>query len=179
LASWLDEIEAQKHYDYAVFDCPPATKIVSQNALAASDCYVVPVIPDDVSSRGVTHFRNLVQNKIDGKLAFLRSTAPVPDSDVPRNFVPDTRLAGIVPYLARYAGRASSGLTNIHTEQIAGLRRLWKEDVIRTVGRYMIGVPEAVNAGRPVWNSGAKNVTNAVREMMTSICTELKARIDK
>ena len=78
LADWLDQIDAQKHYDYVVFDCPPATKIVSQNALAASDCYVIPVIPDDVSSRGVTHFRNLVQNKIDGKLEYLRTTARVP-----------------------------------------------------------------------------------------------------
>ena len=45
LADWMDQIDAQKHYDYVVFDCPPATKIVSQNALAASDCYVIPVIP--------------------------------------------------------------------------------------------------------------------------------------
>ena len=70
LASWLDGVDADKTYDYVIFDCPPATKIVSQNALAASDCYVIPVIPDDLSSRGVTHFRNLVQEKIDGKLAY-------------------------------------------------------------------------------------------------------------
>ncbi len=44
MASWLDNIDAQKNYDYVVFDCPPATKIVSQNALAASDSYVIPVI---------------------------------------------------------------------------------------------------------------------------------------
>ncbi len=68
LASWLDKVKAHEKYDYVIFDCPPATKIVSQNALAASRSYVIPVIPDDISSRGVTHFRNLVQNKIDGKL---------------------------------------------------------------------------------------------------------------
>jgi chromosome partitioning protein len=54
LASWLDSIGAEKNYDYVLFDCPPATKIVSQNALAASYCYVIPVIPDELSSRGVT-----------------------------------------------------------------------------------------------------------------------------
>lgn len=68
LASWLDAIKAHEKYDYVLFDCPPATKIMSQNALAASDCYIVPVVPDDLSSRGVTHFRSLVQSKIDAKL---------------------------------------------------------------------------------------------------------------
>lgn len=179
LADWLDQISAQTKYDYVVFDCPPATKIMSQNALAASDSYVVPVIPDDLSSRGVTHFRNLVQNKIDGKLAYLRTSAHVVDKDVPKSFVATTTLAGIVPFLVKPAGRAFSGYTNIHTEQIAALRRRWKNDVIKTVGKNMTGVPEAVNSGWPVWNWQSPNVTNDVKKMMTSICEELKARIDK
>ena len=179
LASWLDHIDAQEHYDYVVFDCPPATKIVSQNALAASDSYVIPVIPDDLSSRGVTHFRNLVQTKIDRKLEYLRKSARVPKSDIPANFVPDTCLAGIVIFLVKHAGRASSGFTNIHTEQIAGLRRAWGTDVIQTVGKNKIGVAEAVNAGWPVWRFRANNVTAAVENMMTSICEELEIRIDK
>jgi chromosome partitioning protein len=179
LSDWLDTINAQSRYDYVVFDCPPATKIMSQNALAASDCYVIPVIPDDLSSRGVTHFRNLVQKKIDGKLAYLRTGARVPNKDIPKNFVPTTHLAGIVPSLVKHAGRAYSGYTNIHTEQIAALRRRWKNDVIKTVGRNLTGVPEAVNAGWPVWRWGSRNVTRDVRAMMTSICEELKDRIDK
>ncbi len=179
LASWLDKIDAQKHYDYVVFDCPPATKIVSQNALAASDSYIIPVIPDDLSSRGVTHFRNLVQTKIDKKLEYLRTSARVADEDIPTNFVPDTRLAGIAISLVKHAGRARSGYTNIHTEQIAALRRLWKDDVIKTVGKNKIGVPEAVNAGVPVWDFAGNNVTPEVKTMMNSICEQLKTRIDK
>src|SRR5206468_8823385 len=108
LASWLDNIDAEKHYDYVVFDCPPATKIVSQNALAASDKYIIPVIPDDLSSRGVTHFRNLVQTKIDTKLDYLRTSARIPAKDTPKNFVPKRTLAGIVPFLVKHAGRAAS-----------------------------------------------------------------------
>jgi len=179
LGEWLDQIDAQKQYDYVIFDCPPATKIVSQNALAASDSYVIPVIPDDLSSRGVTHFRNLVQNKIDEKLAYLRANAPIHENAIPQNYVPKTRLAGIAVFLVKHAGRASSGYTNIHTEQIAALRRTWKNDVIDTIGKNMIGVPEAVNAGFPVWNWTAQNVTRAVKNMMTDICDELKARIDQ
>jgi chromosome partitioning protein len=103
----------------------------------------------------------------------------VPDSDIPMNYVPDTRLAGIVVFLVKHAGRARSGFTNIHTEQIAALRRTWGTEVIKAVGKNKIGVPEAVNAGWPVWHYNANNVTYAVQKMMTSICEELKTQIDK
>jgi chromosome partitioning protein len=176
LATWLDQIYAQNNYDYVIFDCPPATKIVSQNALAASDKYIIPVIPDELSSRGVTHFRNLVTNKIDSKLAYLQSSAQVPASDVPKNFVPTTSLAGIVPFLVKTSGNARSGLTNIHTEQIAALRRKWGIDVIQTIGMHYIAVPEAIAAGVPIWNHGSNF---KAKRMMTAICTELKTRIDK
>ena len=63
LAVWLDTIDAQRKYDYVLFDCPPATKIVSQNALSCSNCFMIPVIPDELSSRGVTPFANLVKTK--------------------------------------------------------------------------------------------------------------------
>ena len=123
LAEWLDKIHASETYDYIIFDCPPATKLVSQNALAASDYFIIPVIPDVMSSRGVTHFRNLVTEKIDKKLAFLKIGAGISDKDTPKSYVPTTKMAGIVPFLAKHAGNAASGLTNIHTEQLKSLRR--------------------------------------------------------
>src|SRR6185295_2723477 len=88
LASWLDDIDAYKEYDYIIFDCPPATKLVSQNALAASDYYVIPVVPDELSSRGVTHFRRLVDEKIDKKIWTFRTHANISDTNTPRNYVP-------------------------------------------------------------------------------------------
>ena len=82
-------------------------------------------------------------------------------------------------FLVKHAGRARSGYTNIHTEQLKALERQWKNELIPTIGKNKIGVPEAVNAGWPVWNWEAANVTPSVEKMMTDICTELKARIDK
>lgn len=178
LASWLDSVGAHDDYKYIIFDCPPATKIVSQNALAASDFYVVPVIPDEMSSRGATHFRNLVNNKIDKKLMWLRENANVSDDAVPINFVPDTKLAAIVPSLARIAHNAASGLINLHTEQIGELRGKWKAEVTKTVIKNLAGVGEAMNHGWPVWVSGANNVNVDVRQMMTEVCSEIKDRID-
>jgi chromosome partitioning protein len=179
LATWLDKIDADNLYDYVIFDCPPATKIVSQNALVASSLYVIPVIPDDISSRGVTHFRALVRDKIDAKLDFLRINARVAKEETPKNYIPTTSLAGIVASLAKHSGNATSGLTNVHTEQINALRRQWKGDMIKNIIKNYTGVAEAVNAGFPVWNWNARNVSQTVQDMMTSVCEELKMRIDR
>jgi chromosome partitioning protein len=178
LATWLDTIDAASNYDYVIFDCPPATKIVSQNALACSDGYIIPVIPDELSSRGVTHFTSLVRTKIDEKLEYLHQSARVPEAGTPESYVPATQLAAIVPSLVKTAGNAASGMTNIHTEQLAALRRQWQGAVLATVGKHYIGIPEAMNAGMPVWNYWGSNAKRGVRSMMTNICTELKDRID-
>jgi chromosome partitioning protein len=177
LAEWLDKIESDKNYDVIIFDCPPATKLVSQNALAASDYYVVPVIPDVMSSRGVTHFRELVKDKIDAKLEFLRKGATVPANDVPRAYVEKTKLAAIVPFMAKYAGNAASGLTNIHTEQLAALRRLWKGDMTEAVVKNMTGVAEAVDAGWPVWKAYETQNIKKVIPMMKRVCVQITERI--
>lgn len=178
LALWLDSINAAENYDYVLFDCPPATKIVSQNALASSNCYIIPVIPDELSSRGVTHFQGLVEHKIDGKLEYLRTSARVTEDQTPESYVAQTSMAAIVPFLVKQAGRAASGYTNIHTEQLAALRRKYKGNVLTRVGENYIGIPEAVNAGWPVWNYWGQNARRAVKSMMTDICVELKGKID-
>jgi hypothetical protein len=69
-------------------------------------------------------------------------------------------------------------MTNIHTEQLAALRNQWKQAVLNTVGKHYIGIPEALNAGLPVWNFWGQNAGRKQKVMMTNICTELKARID-
>jgi chromosome partitioning protein len=177
LAGWLDAIGAEKKYDYVLFDCPPATKIMSQNALACSHCYVTPVIPDELSSRGFSHFQGLVKNKIDAKLDYLKTSARITAADTPKNYTKNTKLAAIAPFLIKTAGRAASGYANIHTEELGRLRTQWPKAVIGTVGKNLIGVPEAINDGWPTWNHWGKNANRAAA-MMRNICVELKTRID-
>nr|WKF57024.1 Sporulation initiation inhibitor protein Soj [Paraburkholderia busanensis] len=177
LAEWLGLIGAEERYDYIVFDCPPATKLVSQNALAASDYFVIPVIPDVMSSRGVTHFRNLVTEKIDRKLEALRLGAGIKAAQTPPSYVAQTTMAAIVPSMAKPAGNAASGYTNIHTEQLAALRRTWGEDVTGTVIGDLTGVPEAMDAGFPVWDcESTQNIVKVV-PMMEEVCQEIEDRI--
>ena len=135
----------KENYDYVIFDCPPATKIVSQNALAASDGYIVPVIPDELSSRGVTHFQSLVEQKIDGKIKYLKTAAQV--AEAPICYEEDTALVAIAPSLVKSAGAAASGMVNIHTEQLTALRNAWGANVLDDVGRNYVSVPGAMAAG--------------------------------
>jgi chromosome partitioning protein len=156
---------------------PPATKLVSQNALAASDYFIIPVIPDAMSSRGVTHFRKLVTEKIDKKLAFLKAGAGISDADTPNAYVASTDMAAIVPFLAKHAGHAASGLTNIHTEQLTSLRNLWGEDMIQTVVKNLTGVAEAMDAGWPVWTAyETQNIKKSI-PMMRNACVEIEGRL--
>ena len=177
MAEWLDSVNADNEYDYVIFDCPPATKLVSQNAIAASDYFVVPAIPDDLSTRGLAHFLGLVTNRINGKLEYLRNAAPIADADVPRNYVKETKLAAIVPYMAKSAGRATSGLTNIHTRHIRILNSDWPGAVVSRV-KHMTGVPESLADGWPVWNHvTTQNISPAIEAMMTRTCEEVSARL--
>jgi chromosome partitioning protein len=177
LAEWLDSIKANENYDFVLIDCPPATKLVSQNALAASDYFVIPVIPDVMSSRGVTHFRNLVTEKIDGKLTFLKQSAGISAKDTPKAYVSTTKMAAIVPFLVKHAGRAASGLTNIHTEQLSALRKLWGKDMIKTVVKNYTGVAEAMDAGWPVWTAyETQNIRKSI-PMMRDACEQISERL--
>ncbi len=177
LAEWLDSVDANNNYDYIIFDCPPATKLVSQNAIAASDYFIVPVIPDAMSSRGVTHFRSLVNLKIDKKLEFLRTSASITDSDTPKSYNPTTTLAAIVPFMAKTAGNAASGLTNNHTEQLAALRRQWKSDMINTVVPSLTGVSEALNMGWPVWTAAQSENISRAKGPLVRACNEIEKRL--
>ena len=53
--------KVQHQYDYIFFDCPPNFNLVTQNGLFASDGYVIPAIPDYLSTLGV----NLIQGEVN------------------------------------------------------------------------------------------------------------------
>lgn len=55
----LDQVSDE--YDYIICDCPPNFNPVTKNALWASDAYIIPTIPDFLSTYGIGLLQRSVQ----------------------------------------------------------------------------------------------------------------------
>lgn len=56
----LDKVKDD--YDFVLIDCPPNLNFITQNALFASDYYIIPTILDRLSSYGILSIKNAVEN---------------------------------------------------------------------------------------------------------------------
>ena len=121
ICRWLEESKIDEQYDYILFDCPPATKIVSQNAIAASHGYIIPVIPEAVMERGAPHLVGMIRDGIDTRLKALASMGASRTMHIP-----DTKLVGLAITRIRTHGPAQSGYTDDHTQHLGSLQRQWK-----------------------------------------------------
>ncbi|MBN9317961.1 MAG: ParA family protein [Devosia sp.] len=175
ICRWLQETGVDDAYDYIIFDCPPATKIVSQNAIAASHGYIVPVIPEAVMERGAPHLVGMIGNGIDKRLKALATLG------TPRPaFVPDTKLVGVVITRIQEHGAAYSGYTDDHTQHLGSLTRRWGTDLVEPYIPSGTGVSQSLSASLPIYeladspNVGGRNIDDDYRELTK----ELKKRID-
>ncbi len=174
LCKWLEQTQVDNDYDYIIFDCPPATKIVSQNAIAASHGYVIPVVPEAVMERGAPHLYQMVKSGIDGKLKALSAmnkTEPI--------FVPDTKLVGLVVSRIQTSG-GYTGYTNDHAQHLDSLKRKWGNNLIEPYIQQGTGVSQALADGVPVYDRGTtQNIGNrGIDRSYKALTAELKKRID-
>ena len=175
LCRWIEETGVDDDYDYILFDCAPATKIISQNAIAASHGYIVPVVPEAVMERGAPHLRDMVRSGIDRRLKRL-STFGHPRS----MWVPDTELVGLAITRIQTHSRAYSGYTNEHTVHLQSLKRRWQDDLIEPYIVYATGISAALSNREPVHHLGyTQNIGKRGIHIQYGDLTEaLKARID-
>ena len=172
---WIEENDVDARYDYIIFDCPPATKIVSQNAIAASHGYIIPVVPEAVMERGAPHLHQMVRTGIDARLkalALMKEANPRP------MHVPDTKLVGVVVTRIQ---TASSGYTNDHTQHLRSLQEHWKKKLLETYIGQGTGVSQALSEGVPVYDrSNARNVGGrGIDQQFKQLTAEIKRRMDK
>ena len=172
--SWIEETGIDDLYDYIVFDCPPATKIVSQNAIAASHGYIIPVVPEAVMERGAPHLHEMIRTGIDRSLKALAQLG-----DRRRVHIPDTQLVGVVVTRIQTAG-GRSGYTNDHTQHLSSLKRQWGNQLIEPYIVQGTGVSQSLSDGVPVYdrdttqNVGGRNLHNQFKD----VTEELRRRID-
>lgn len=175
ICRWLEETGIDSQYDYIIFDCPPATKIVSQNAIAASHGYIIPVIPEAVMERGAPHLAGMIQNGIDVRLKALAALG------TPRSMhVPDTKLVGVVVTRIRPHGPAHSGYTDDHTRHLASLKREWKGMLFTPYIEEGTGISQALDDGVPVYDRKfTQNIgTRKLDVMYKDLTAALKIQVD-
>lgn len=83
----IDEVASD--YDYVLLDCPPNVNLVTQNAFFASDYYVVPAIPDFLSTVGISLIKKYM-DQFNSDYKSMWSYAGLPGAYV------DTKFGGIV-----------------------------------------------------------------------------------
>lgn len=175
MCRWIEETGVDEKYEYIIFDCPPATKIVSQNAIAASHGYILPVVPEAVMERGAPHLFSMIKSGIDTKLKALAAMAK------PRKMhVPDTALVGVVITRIKTHGPAQSGYTDDHTQHLSSLKRQWEKRLIEPYIEDGTGVSQTLAQGVPVYdrawtqNIGGRGFHRMYRELTAG----LKKRVD-
>ena len=176
ICRWIQENNIDDKYDYIIFDCPPATKIVSQNAIIASHSYVIPVVPEAVMERGTPHLHQMIRTGIDNRMKSLSSISTVVNPTP--IYVPDTKLAGVVVTRIKTSG-GYSGYTNDHTQHLRSLKRQWKEALVEPYIVDGVGVSEALSEGVPVYDrSNTQNVGRRnIHTLYKDLIDELKRRI--
>ncbi len=170
---WIEENNIDERYDCVIFDCPPATKIVSQNAIAASHGYLIPVIPEAVMERGAPHLRDMLKSSIDNRL-----NALAPMGEERSAFVPETVLIGLA--ITRIQA-ASGGYTNDHRQHLDSLERRWGADLLKPYILQGTGVSQALADGLPVYNYpdsqniGKRDIDRQYRDLTNNIKDEVDA----
>jgi chromosome partitioning protein len=124
----------RRRYDVTIFDSPPGFSILTVNALAASDAFIVPVVPHHLDRQALASFFALIEEereRIGKKL----------------------RLLGIL--LTRVDHR-----TRLTDEVVAAIRQEHGQDVFRTEIPINVRLAEAPGEGRTIfdfesWSTGA------------------------
>jgi chromosome partitioning protein len=136
-------------YDMVVCDCPPNLTIPTQNALATSTHYVVPVTPDYLSILGVA----LLADRID---------------ELSENIDHKIANAGII--VSRVGRKA------VHRENnLASLRERFGRLVLKAEIHERVAVAESAALQKPVFEMGDEQASQEFAEMSQELLKRVKA----
>ena len=167
----IDAVE--NRYDWVIIDCPPNLYLMTQNALHASDYYVVTVIPDHLSTIGL----NTLIDKIESLGDIIAKVQPWTGSSIDQ---PIAQLGAILFVKVRIGGEMltithETNMTNIRSN----MRSKYGEDrVISVHTNDLIGYSEAAENRVPVWEHGSDNARRA-GDRYIRITRELIAKLQR
>ena len=146
--------EVQGDYDYILIDCPPNLYKMTQNALVASDWYVVTTIPEYLSTIGIGILRRIV-SRIQDDVRRVANLAAVSDVSV-------AELGGIISVKVRTGG---TRITVQHGDWMAALDGAFPGMCFAQHTTELIGYSEAAEARLPIWLANTTNARRAARNL--------------
>ena len=146
--------EVSDRYDWVIIDCPPNLYLMTQNALHASNYYVVTAIPDHLSTIGLSILTRKVREIGEG------IAAAQPLAGESGHIVAE--LGGIVFVKVRLGG---SMITNTHETTMAAVASdaLIGDKVFYRRTTELIGYSEAAENRVPVWEHNSENARRVSR----------------
>lgn len=111
--------QVKNDYDYIFLDCPPNVNLVTQNAFFTSDYYLVPAIPDFLSTTGISLINNFMDD-FNRDFKGMCEYAGLEEAYTP------TRFGGIIFNMVdEYGG----GPKQTHLETITSIRKQFPNKV--------------------------------------------------
>ena len=153
-------------YDYILIDCPPNLYLVTQNALAASDYYVVTALPDHLSTLGL----NILKKYLDRLNRDLSNAAGIAG-----NTISAPQLGGIIFCRVRLGG---ARITNVHERKMREVTNDYPGKVFDKYTTEGIGYGEASERALPVFllsGSNAQRVSEQYREIAEEFMNRIPA----
>ena len=147
--------ETGDRYQWVVIDCPPNLYLMTQNALHASDYYVVTAIPDHLSTIGL----NILTRKVGDIGGRIANVLPLAGQDSVR---PVADLGAIVFVKVRLGG---SRITTTHSNTMnsIALEPFAQNKVVQKYTTELIGYSEAAENRVPVWEHNSDNARRVAR----------------
>ena len=147
--------DTQERYQWVIIDCPPNLYLMTQNALHASDYYVVTAIPDHLSTIGL----NILTTKVERIGATVSNASILADV---RQAPTVAELGAIVFVKVRLGG---SRITTTHTDTMTAIagRPYARGKVVERYTTELIGYSEAAESRVPVWEHDSTNARRAAR----------------
>lgn len=163
----LDRILSQVRgeYDFIFIDCPPSMHFVTQNAVYASDFYLIPALPDWFSAYGL--------HSIVAKVQEFNRMWELAENGCYRA----TELAGIIMnQVVERKKRPISSQAAIYE----GLKERYQDSVFYTYLTAGDAIPRALHEARPVYSLARSGGTAAKQaRLLRRILVEFLARISE
>lgn len=140
------------NYDYILIDCPPNLYLVTQNALAASDAYIITTIPDHMSTIGI----NILIRKIRELHDKMNHKCRLTNTEIH-----DITLKGILFTMVRTVGQS---IVSTHKDKINDLRKDYNNACFTNSISWGTGYTEASAQAVPVFLMNDENATRVAEQ---------------